>query len=197
MPIAKIHDQTVLFLHIPKTGGSSIERHLESVGELGLIGGCHRQQGLPCSPQHLHAAAIKKLFPERTFDWAFMVVRHPVERTISQYKYQIRKTGGMKVKLPFSLWLRYVFGRQRISPHYRDNHFLPQHLYEGFSADVFHFENGIDSCIATINRKFDLAPPTIAPWEKHSEPISLDVSKADLELIRSFYREDFNRYGYT
>lgn len=196
MPIAEVNGKSVLFLHVPKTGGSSIEGYLQSIGSLRLIGGSHRAQGLPCSPQHLHAEAIKKYFPDTPVDWAFMVVRHPLARLLSQYKYQTKKRTWLRNKWMFSVWLRYVFFRKKLNPYYRDNHFRPQVEFEGFSAKVFRFEDGLDACVREVERRFGITGGKQLAWEKRSQPVTLNLSETDIALIRRVYAQDYSRYGY-
>lgn len=125
-----------------------------------------------------------------------MVVRHPVERLVSEYKYQTRKTPWLRKSWFFSVWLRYALARRKLNPYYRDNHFRPQVEFEGFAAEVFHFEDGLDRCIASIDQKLGVAPGHELVWRKRSTPGKMDVSKNDIELIRAVYRADFDRYGY-
>lgn len=191
-----VNGQSVLFLHVPKTGGSSIERYLQTLGSLRLIGGSHRAQGLPCSPQHLHADALRANFPSLSIDWAFMVVRHPLERLISQYKYQTKKRPWLRNKWMFSIWLRYVLFRKKLNPYYRDNHFRPQSEFEGFSAKVFRFEDGLDSCVNEVNRHLGLTGTQKLAWEKRSRPVTLNLSVRDVILIKRVYAQDYSRYGY-
>jgi len=197
MPILETNGKSILFLHVPKTGGSSIEHHLQSIGHVWLNATDTRFRGLKCSPQHLHASAIQSLLPQVSFDWAFMVVRHPVDRLVSQYKYQTRKPRWPSSLMSFSVWLRYVLARRRLNSYYRDNHFRPQHEFEGFSAEVFRLEEGIGKCIERIDQKLGLATNgTSVVWEKRSRPVNVVVSPEDRKLILDVYRTDFKRYGY-
>ena len=89
MPVAQINNKLILFIHIPKTGGSSIEKHLKKHSPLSLYG----QMGpptIPCSSRHFHGALLQDLFADTVFDWSFMVVRHPLRRLLSQYRYRAR-----------------------------------------------------------------------------------------------------------
>ncbi len=197
MPIVDANGKRILFVHAPKTGGTTIEHYLQSIGQLSLREGGRQPWGLPCSPQHLHAEAINRFFPGLVFDWAFTVVRHPVDRILSEYKYQTRK-GKWHYKIwPFSAWLRYVLTRAKLNAYYRDNHFRPQHEFEGFSAEVFRFEDGLNRCVDSINQKLGIVKPNNLIWENRSRSIELVLSNSDIKIIQEFYRTDFKRYGYS
>ena len=77
-----------------------------------------------------------EFFVDTVFDGFFMVVRHPVERLLSQYRYQTRKANPIQDRMSFFFWLRYVLLRRRINLYYRVNHFRLPHEFEAFGADV-------------------------------------------------------------
>ena len=81
-----------------------------------------------------------------------MMVRHPLKRLLSQYRYQTRKPNPVRNRLPFSVWLRYVLLRRRLNPYYRDNHFRPQHEFEVPGVDVFRLEDGLAAPLACLNK---------------------------------------------
>jgi hypothetical protein len=195
MPVARINNQLICFIHIPKTGGSSIEKYLSEHGLISFF----RKIGpplVPCSPHHFHAELLQKFFASDLFDWSFMVVRHPAERLLSQYRYQTRKPNLIRNNLSFSMWLRYVLARRRINPYYRDNHFRPQHEFEAFGAEVFHLEDGLEEPIKKLNSLVGLPEEMGAVWANQTKPRDVDVSPSDRDLIFRVYREDFIRYGY-
>ena len=69
------HHLKTIFVHVPKTAGTSIERHLrQSVKD--IVGG------------HTTALAYKRKFPNcfATY-YKFAVIRHPLERFTSAYRY--------------------------------------------------------------------------------------------------------------
>ena len=195
MPISRINNKLICFIHIPKTGGSSLEKHLQAHGPLSFFGAIGPPQ-VPCSPRHFHGELLREFFDASVFDWSFMVVRHPVERMLSQYRYQTRKRNILRDRLSFSMWLRYVLARRRRNPYYRDNHFRPQHEFEVFGADVFRLEDGLEAPINQLNRRVGLPELDDAAWANQTTPKEVDVSAADRDLIFRAYRDDFSRYGY-
>ena len=88
MPIYRINNRNVLFIHVPKTGGTSVERYLGLYAQPAL----HNQGAKLLRPvkdatftpalamQHFHAELLEAMFPPDFFDYAFMVVRHPAAR---------------------------------------------------------------------------------------------------------------------
>ena len=195
VPVAKINDKLVLFVHVPKTGGSSVVSHLSSLGELSLYGQIGRPD-LPCSPRHFHAKLLEGFFAEDFFDWTFMIVRHPVERLLSQYHYQTRKPNLLRNNLPFSLWLRYVFMRCRANPYYRNNHYRPQHEFEMPHTHVFRLEDGLTEPLNCLARVAELQEIKEPPWENKSQLRQIEISSSDREVIYKTYEEDYRRYGY-
>lgn len=195
MPVARINNKLILFIHIPKTGGSSIEKHLKKHGQLSFYG----QTGpsiFPCSPQHFDGSLLGDLFSDAIFDWSFLVVRHPLKRLLSQYRYQTRKPNPIRNRLSFSVWLRYVLLRRRINPYYRDNHFRPQHEFEAFGADIFRLEDGLGAPLDRLNSLTGVDETGDVAWANKTASKDIKINPSDKALILSVYREDFLRYGY-
>ena len=60
MPLCRILDRLVLFVHIPKAGGTSIERFLAASGQIALLHG-RKIRGMNMTPQHIHAAHVGQI----------------------------------------------------------------------------------------------------------------------------------------
>ena len=142
MPLFRIGGKSVLFIHIPKTGGTSVENLLSSQGPMSLhsLGqkanrvrmGAERQgRGIPL--QHLHAAALTTLLQPQQVDYAFVIVRDPVDRLVSEYRHS-RALGRPETRLGFSAWLRVSLAAVRLIPGFRNNHFRPQSDFPCFAA---------------------------------------------------------------
>src|SRR5690554_502775 len=92
MPVMSKHDVNILFIHIPKTGGTTIEDVFRRSGFSVSYyePRAKTKLGSPnkirlCSPQHMHAYQINSIFDLSKFDYVFGVVRDPLTRAVSEY----------------------------------------------------------------------------------------------------------------
>jgi len=196
LPILQLKDRLVLFIHVPKTGGSTIEHHLAEAGPLFLKTG-GPLNGMPCNAQHFHAALIEALFGPADFSYAFMLVRHPLTRLVSNYRYKLRKYHPLRSRLSFSAWLRYALLRRRLNPYYHDNHLRPQVEFETANAEIFHWEDGLEACLARVAERIGIEAPERLETLKRSAPRPVRVRRSDIDLVRRIYAGDFERYGYA
>jgi len=127
LPIYRIGTAKVLFIHIPKTAGTAIGDHLGQAGPA-VFEERIKFRGGVFGPRHLPAAVLEKVFFPEMIDYAFIVVRHPVARLISEYRYQ-RRSGLIQPSrfrmFGFDTWLGYALYRLRSDPDWRDFHFRP------------------------------------------------------------------------
>lgn len=79
MPSLKINDRRVLFIHIPKTGGTSVTRWMQGLGRVRLHGDT-KPEGLKVTAQHLTWSDIDCMWGCDDFDYAFTIVRNPFSR---------------------------------------------------------------------------------------------------------------------
>src|SRR6476661_3118822 len=84
------NDRAVLFVHVPKTGGSTIEKLFTESG-WAMRWQATRDSAprlfahLRVSPQHYHGALLQELVKPSSFDLTFLVVRDPVARFRSEF----------------------------------------------------------------------------------------------------------------
>lgn len=86
MPIFETPKGKVLFIHIPKTGGSTISRELARHHQMSMNTNSF-WPGYDCTPQHLHAGPLTGLFEPAALAYVFTVVRNPVDRIRSEYNW--------------------------------------------------------------------------------------------------------------
>lgn len=200
MPLFRHEGKIVLFVHIPKTGGTAVEHFLKS-GPVGCA--LHAQKKVwmkSITPQHLHWKVLEKWVPEGFYDAAFCVVRNPYARIASEYRWrkQTVREGGVK---DFNSWVAARLREYRKDKFICDNHIRPQVDFVGEPVVVFRLEDGLE---APINHALDLLGVTgmdLAELKnlksnKTSVKAPLKASRQTLEALADFYREDFARFGY-
>lgn len=214
MPVLRSGSFRILYIHVPKTGGTYVEELLKSYGPVhGIKYGYEPlPQGFPCVPQHFHGELLECLYskdawvPDSYFDYVFMTVRNPVDRLVSEYKYRNREVIDKHYSLSkifwdehLNRWCQHALEKAAIDPFYEDNHIRPQYEFEAFSPEIFHMEDGYEP----IKQRLDELLGVSGAFP--DEPINTSVLPRDdvgphrrtLDLIHSFYAEDFSRYGYT
>lgn len=199
MPLAHYNGKTIFFAHVPKTGGSSVEDYLiRRFGPLSIKDKNKREgvlgTGLLIPTTHLAAVDIKELLPH-DLSYSFAVVRDPLARLKSEFRYQ---SGISRMsKLGFSAWLRVMLTAARREPRLYENHIRPQSDLVPEGAEIFKLENGFDEMIAQLDAVVgdstaDLSVSHLNARKK--EP--LEMSRADVEAAVAFYDADYERFGY-
>jgi hypothetical protein len=197
MPFIDHDGKRVLYVHVPKTGGTSVERWLGSLATLRLhsVG---VPQPLRVTPQHLRHADIEALLGEGFFEYAFMTVRNPFARLESEYRMQVALAEqGFWGKAPkFGPWLERALERMARDPHADDNHLRPQWDFLGEGVEVFRLEDGLDRALKTVAGRIGAPPPATAEHALRSEPVPIRWRKPDILRVRRAYAEDFAEFGY-
>lgn len=197
MPLFEINGRRILFIHVPKNAGTSI------TGLLGRysaprLDGKFRLYGRTFRPRHLHGHTLEQVLHPGMIDYAFMVVRNPLSRMMSEYVYQRRPaTSGLRWQrlLGFDAWLDYSLWRSRMDESYWENHFRPQSEFECFGCEVFRLEEGTAPISRRLSEVIGLPVaevPTLNGQPGHRITPSLRAQ----ERIFTRYRTDFERFGY-
>ena len=201
MPIIAAEGKKLYFAHVPKVGGSSVVDYLTRRfgGPLAMNGGAFdngaRQPDMIVSPAHMTARSAAIMLLEDV-DHSFTVVRDPLSRMLSQYRFQ---TGVSRMsRLGFSTWLRIVLAAARRDPRVYDNHIRPQSDIVPQDAVVFRFENRFEDMIAWLDEVTGRPAPEIGMQhllKRARAPLA--VRREDVERIAEFYRVDYERFGYA
>ena len=200
MPVAHINGRRILFMHVPKAAGSSVTAFLKTHGEVFFDEPVRSSRG-SFHPRHQPADVVAKFYAAGDFDHAFMVCRNPVDRIVSEYRYQKtpkRGRGGSRMArlLPFPAWLRLSLFLSGRNPGYRDNHFRPQVEYEFPGCEVFRLEDGIEAVLSAIASKAGISHVPATPEHNRSASAPFLPAEGDVRLIAQAFREDFLRFGY-
>jgi hypothetical protein len=193
----------ILFIHIPKTGGSSVETVFKRAGfELSLFSLTDFTDG--CSPQHFHREILLRKIEREAFDAVFTIVRDPTSRIVSEYNFRMKKRAKSNLpKTPLSQWIKAVFSAYETNNFLHDNHIRPQNEFILPRTQVYYYEHGLSHAVAGVLAGIDLNATKTAFGLMPRTQISTDdaeksntLSIDDHILIRRFYREDYDRLGY-
>lgn len=184
------HHLKAVFVHIPKTGGTSIER---SLADGSIVGG------------HTTALGFRRGYPS-LFDeyFKFTVVRHPFDRFVSAYHYlannPVSKALNNEVvhsSGSLSEFVKLVGDKPDTVS--KVVHLMPQHFFVcdaggGVLVDkVYRFDQLSDSWKDICDRlglEFKVLPHLNA--SKHSDCLPLGAH----EVIYNIYLKDFELFGY-
>jgi len=197
MPIFNINNKRVLFIHIPKTGGTSIENWLSNFGEMQFY-----QPGIPtfmkCTPQHLTLNDFNVLFGEKFFDVIFAVVRNPYNRLVSEYLFRTAdQLKTFKKRVDFSDWLMLHLGEAQLNKYHLDNHLRPQTNFIGPQMKIFSFENGLGKVVSHLKKELNIRTSKKIPQlNKSKAKKKLSWSVEALNLVNHFFKNDFEQLNY-
>ncbi|VVT34310.1 sulfotransferase family 2 domain-containing protein [Rhizobium sp. EC-SD404] len=200
MPFIEYNEKRVLFIHIPKTGGTTVE------GWLGGLSHLHfHSVGVPafskCTPQHYRMQDFRALFGDQFFDFSFCFVRNPYDRLESEFRMQatIQKTGFWRRHSSFSTWLDGSLEIARQNAFHLDNHLRPQWEFIGSGVRVLRLEDGLETGLAEVAAFLGEVPPANLGKENSTSnsEIRVDWDLQDRCKIEEFYRRDFEQFGYA
>ena len=174
----------VLFIHIPKTGGSSIERWLQDAG--------YQLDKLNHWSGDNHQHATYETWKEwGEFDYKFTVVREPLARFVSALGFRVIQPGDADVRTREILQKQQKNARVLL-PHW-GNHLTPQVEFVDDTVEIFRFDQDF---FEGISKALDIPGPF--PHENKSRtdaaPHHLTV-ETQLKII-NLYKDDYERFGF-
>ncbi len=217
MSIYQKANKRVLFVHIPKTGGTSIRHLLHSEGWEKIED--------PQIPDHLkneiigdrrskhQHSALRDLWKE-SWDYEFAMVRNPYERFLSQVKHIAveRKRMGYSSNLPdmpTSDGVMNIFDsvHNRLIPKsgmgLDDNHFRPQSEFINSDTRFFKLESQREDAIDFLKSNQIISHDAFLPHLHESIPdapnliVAWPLRKALHSQFLNFYCDDFENLGYS
>jgi Sulfotransferase family len=196
MPVFRINGKLILFVHVPKTGGSSIRQYLSRLGPR-CLGDGEKVRWSRCSPQHMHAAVYSLFVPGGFYDYGFMFVRHPYSRILSEYKMRYAQwSKGSRPEGGFSRWITSLLEEYQRNPYVLDNHLRPQHEFALEGIEVFRYEEGIGALAKKLGAVLGIEQNSSWPCAMKAPDYQFPVTWQAMERLKSFYRHDFSTFGY-
>lgn len=205
MPIFKAANKLVYFAHVPKCAGTAVERYLElRFGNLAFLQPRHDEippdlRWSRTSPQHVNAASLMRLFPQSFFDASFAVVRHPVDRLVSEYHFRRDRKQQIPPDLGFSDWVKQIPERLARTPWAYDNHLRPMSDLLPNGTVWFQLEQGLESVVYYLDNLVGerKGPRKIEPALRRDPAIEpVKPTDRDREMIGQIYERDFRIFRY-
>ena len=214
MPIARINSSLVYFAHVPKCAGTAVEDYLRArFGALGMLNRSYlrfheQHRWTSSSPQHVDVAALENIFPEDFFSAQFAVVRNPIDRIVSVFRYQRDIEGTIAAETEFLDWLKSLESLRAQDPYYLDNHTRPAVDIVPHNAEVFKLEDGLGKVVEWID---EIAGDSEGPRNIGTKNTYLtrivetgkpagrapEISNAERDVIAQIFAQDFERFGYA
>lgn len=175
----------VLFIHVPKTGGTSIASFLEANHMDPWI----RQYPARHDPYHF----MEKINNISSDVFTFSVVRNPYTRAYSYYKHFNYQN---QTNASFIEFLGYV----------KDKIFFPNTPMIPFSQSFYVLDSNKEISLSKLYRfenlkefeeDFETNLPHLRKGEYNKEDYLLDYTQEAIELVKEIYNHDFNNLNYS
>ena len=196
MPLFRHAEKVILFIHIPKTGGSTVEDVLCACGAKQALKAPKSVGFSHSTPQHMHWEVTRRWIPPHFYNYSFAIVRNPFARLAGEYRW--RGKFAKSPPLPFDRWVEAQFRKYADDPFILDNHIRPQHEFIVEKVQVFRLENGLDTPLRACLMHLGLpAKPESLHQANQSKSGTISASPATIERIAAFYADDFATFGYS
>ena len=192
------HIRKIVFIHIPKTGGTSIEQMMREGGKYQLYYlGVRNKRSM-----HHYMAKELKAEMGRMFDVyrKFSFVRNPYDRIVSEYFWC---PFGKRKNVGFDDFLKYVGGIIKSNNYFSNiyhDHFIPQYyfLFDDNNRQmidyIFKFED-FENAVGFIKSKFKLNGNL--PHLNKGGREELILTEEQKEKIYQMYKVDFDIFNYA
>lgn len=98
--------------------------------------------------------------------------------------------------ISFSEWVLRALDAADRDPYVLDNHLRQQHEFLSPGIDIFRYEDGIESIIATITKKFALPYCERLPHLRRGADEIVPVTAKAMKRLKQFYAADFSKLQY-
>ena len=192
----------LIFIHIPKTGGTSIEYALDLYGKIENTCGVKGSKAM----QHFTWIDYEQFFSERIRHipynnyFKFSIVRNPYDRLISEYYWCAVPGIGFKNDQSFNDFVNTVENivkNKNFKETVYHDHFIPQHhfIYKSDKLVVnklFKFEK-FNEIIIFLKQKYKINNLPHTQYQKYDK---INLNYYQKLKIYNMYKKDFKLFGY-
>lgn len=203
MPLYLSEKINILFIHIPKTGGTTIENWIMSTGNFKqLFFSEHILEDTRVTGQHFGHETLSVLIGDinNSHLYKFAVVRNPYDRLISEFFYRVKTKDLLLGKRPekyFSTWVENILNKYKEDNSILDNHIRPQRFFVGEDVNYFKFENGIYGIIEDLANELNIEITQTIESKKVGERKEVMWSDSALRKVKEIYECDFEYFKYS
>lgn len=183
----------IVFIHIPKTAGTSIKAMLKA--DVEMLFNYEFKKDLPCPPQHFHQELLQCLGVLSAWHIQFAVIRNPIKRFISEYTYRQKVDPKFKY-MNITAFAQFIFKIYKYNPYILSNHIRPQHEFIGPKTKVYRLEDGLDTLFEDYPDYFKPACEQ-AGFKNKSSSNALPIDPKVLSAIADFYKSDLSLFQYS
>ena len=198
MPVFTKDERRILFIHVPKAAGSSIEKQFRTSGwKMDYYNVCAN----PYEPalQHLTYRELSEMIADLDDIPSFSVVRNPFKRMVSEWRWQVNIMRNTDVDFPN--FVRRVQVSLKTSKTYWDNHWRPQTDFISDKVDDVIKMEQLDESFERFAIEQDLGFTSLPKSNKSKTRFGafpkLSVNDETIDRIREIYRDDFERLEYS
>lgn len=201
MPVFQKDNISILFVHVPKAGGTTIEHFFRQQNwQVSFFDGGEVKPSINpltwCSPQHFHAEILHKIFNVKRFTYCFAIVREPISRIKSEVRWRMQY---FNAQIEPDEWIDQALKAFPRNPFIHDNHIRPQSEFLFDGLEVHYLEDGLDRVIDHLVEKFGdhlRRPAPLAPMMASGGNIAVNLSAERLYQLADFYAADYRDLRY-
>lgn len=210
MPLYKIDHQNIkkfcLFVHIPKTGGTSITSFFKLLNFKETYGyDVDFRELLKETPQHFTYNTLNNLINISRIDFSFAIMRDPFDKIISSYFWSKKYSNqSMDIKKKnFENWFSTYANLYKENKNVLANHLIPQHEFLGKKLKkIYKFEDGVNIIFSDVIKSLNLKindhyyfPHLLKNQKNNKKEIKrIKESKQISKIIFDFYKKDYELY---
>lgn len=208
MPIN--HGERYIFVHIPKTAGSTILDRLNIDRTVSnFFGGQFqvRYYTVECVAQHMPAFLIRKIRPD-IFDkyYKFSFIRNPYDRVLSEF-FWCRKNANLESKTEdeilsdFNQWLEPYYLTKNTSRKFSQRWFLYSRCKKHLLVDeIYRYENFEQEFSKLVEKLKIKIPERYSLKSRNISTLTIDknilLTKKNKDFIYSNFKDDFETFNY-